>query len=47
MRIHTLLKRSGVYQTENQDSKAKADFDRALDLDPDDCDIYHYRGQVQ
>ena len=27
--------------------KAEADFDSAMEVDPENCDVFHHRGQVQ
>lgn len=32
---------------QQKSDKAIKDFNFAIELDPDNCDVYHHRGQVQ
>ena len=51
VRVNALIKRASLYIQQCKDPSTDpqlsfADFSRALELDPDNADIYHHRGQV-
>ena len=51
LRVNALIKRASLYIQRCKDPSTDpqlsfADFSRAVDLDPDNADIYHHRGQV-
>ena len=52
LRVNALIKRASLYIQRCKDPSTDpqlsfADFTRAVDLDPDNADIYHHRGQVR
>ncbi len=52
LRVNALIKRASLYiqrcQDPNKDPQmAFADFARAIEIDMDNADIYHHRGQVR
>lgn len=46
LQVNALIKRASLYMQLEQSSKSLEDFDRAADLDKDNADVYHHRGQV-
>ena len=51
IRVNALIKRASLYIQQCKDPSKDpelsfADFEKAVELDPDNADIYHHRGQV-
>ncbi len=52
LRVNALIKRASLYIQQCKDRQKDpelsfADFGKAEDIDPDNADIYHHRGQVR
>ena len=48
VKVNALIKRASIkVQTTQNTQNAYADFDEAIKLDPENCDIFHHRGQVR
>ena len=52
IRVNALIKRASLYIQQCKDPSKDpqlsfADFELAVQLDPDNADIYHHRGQVK
>ncbi|XP_015601170.1 mitochondrial import receptor subunit TOM70 [Cephus cinctus] len=46
VKANALIKRASMYMQLENPTKCFADFDLAIEIDPDCSDIYHHRGQV-
>ncbi|KAJ9594419.1 hypothetical protein L9F63_014144 [Diploptera punctata] len=46
LRVNALIKRASLYMQLEQSSKSLDDFNKAADLDDNNSDVYHHRGQV-
>ncbi|KAJ4429814.1 hypothetical protein ANN_22018, partial [Periplaneta americana] len=46
LRVNALIKRASLHMQLEQSSKSIEDFNRAAELDNDNSDVYHHRGQV-
>jgi len=46
LRVNALIKRASLYMQLEQPPKAIEDFNRAAELDENNSDVYHHRGQV-
>lgn len=46
LRVNALIKRASIYMQLENPSDCITDFNKAVQIDPDNSDIYHHRGQV-
>ena len=46
VKVNAIIKRASYKLQQEQTNEAIADFAYALELDPENCDVYYHRGQV-
>lgn len=46
LRANALIKRGSMYMQQQQPLLSTQDFNMAADIDPQNADVYHHRGQV-
>ena len=46
LRANALIKRGSMSMQQQNTQGAESDFTLASDIDPENCDVYHHRGQV-
>lgn len=47
LRANALIKRGSMYMQQQQPLFSTQDFNMAADIDPQNADVYHHRGQVE
>lgn len=47
LRANALIKRGSMYMQQQQPMLSTQDFNMAADIDPQNADVYHHRGQVR
>ncbi|POI26520.1 hypothetical protein CIB84_009730, partial [Bambusicola thoracicus] len=47
LRANALIKRGSMYMQQQQPALSTQDFNMAADIDPQNADVYHHRGQVE
>ncbi|XP_013922523.1 PREDICTED: mitochondrial import receptor subunit TOM70 [Thamnophis sirtalis] len=47
LRANALIKRGSMYMQQQQPSLSTQDFNMAADIDPQNADVYHHRGQLK
>lgn len=47
LQANALIKRGSMYMQQQQPLLSTQDFNMAADIDPQNADVYHHRGQVK